>query len=180
MIFKNIDELTSIETIQIIERLYVTSFPEYERLDFRYILNKSSSKDVDLYAIYDNINFVGFILLLTASNVKLIYYFAIVPQARAKGYGSSVVKEIQTMFDKHTISLMIESVKVDSSNPLERMKRKDFYLKNGFFQTDYIMKDSSGIYDILSTEGEVDVDITKNIFDKFSDAVGEISVEQLL
>ena len=70
------------------------------------------------------------------------------------------LKELAQMYDGMKVVLLIESLHEECDNMDIRIRRKGFYLRNGFYDTEYIQSTCEGaaIYDILSTNQEFSTD----------------------
>ena len=64
---------------------------------------------------------------------------------------------IQTMYPKNKIIVSIEPCVDNAANLEQRLKRKDFYIRNGYRETGYSMKLAGQEQEIL---------ISKGLFDK--------------
>ncbi len=112
--------------------LYKSAFPKYERFPFWYIVKKSLKKQNEFYAIYDKEVFVGMLYTIAFKDIDYIMYFAINTNLRNGGYGSQVLKEWKEISKGKRLILNIEEIDEKASNFEERIRRKNFYLKNGY------------------------------------------------
>ena len=80
-----------------IERLYITAFPEDERIPFVYLQKKLKKKTTYLYALYDP-SFKGFVYCTLNKDILYIFYLAIQDEDRGQGYGSSFLKFLKETF----------------------------------------------------------------------------------
>ena len=70
-------------------KLYLKSFPIYERKPFLFILLKYFRKTTEILSIVDNNNeFLGLIISVLKDNLVLVAYFAISTSKRGSGVGS--------------------------------------------------------------------------------------------
>lgn len=132
-----------------IKNLYKQAFPLAERMPYFILKHKSKNKNADLFGIYEDNLFVGLWYAVTHKDVLFLYYLAIAPDFRGKGYGSRVLKQIEEKYSDYRIVLNIEEVDEKSPNYAQRLKRKAFYTSNGFFTLDYKVKEGSVVYDNL-------------------------------
>lgn len=95
-------------------------------------------------------------------------YFAIDEKFRNKGYGSKVLKDLIKKYK--TIILSIERPKKELKNS---QKRKEFYLRNGFNETNKFIIDSGVEYEILCTEKSFKItkEILENRYNKMSSSI---------
>lgn len=87
------------------------------------------------------------------SNEEFVFilYLAVNDKIRSKGYGSAILQCIKQRFSNKAIALNIEPLDSKSDNYAQRIKRFEFYLKNGFVDTHYQINDNSDNYQILAT-----------------------------
>lgn len=143
---KKIDKKLN-EYKKIIE-IYKKSFPKNEKLPV-FLLNIMSKREcVDFLAFYDNDTFCGFTYLVNDKNMTFVLYLAVDDSIRSNGYGSKIIRWIINN-KKDNIVLNIEEVDKQYNNYEQRLIRQKFYLKNGFIDTGYNIKDREDIYDVL-------------------------------
>lgn len=73
---------------------------------------------------------------------------------RDQGIGSYILNDLAKQYDSKKIIVDIEKIK-DTSNKEQRIKRKQFYLKNDFKETDVFYAWQGEDYVILSRNGIV-------------------------
>ena len=138
-----------------VNNIYIKSFPPEER----YInLNKMiESPNTELYCLVDNDIVLGIIYLIYYKDMIFILYLAINTQIRSKGYGSFLLKWCLDKYLDKKIFLNIEEVREEFDDYETRKRRLDFYLKNGFFITNYISKEKLESFNILSNHLKIDI-----------------------
>lgn len=151
-----------------IESLYNTAFPKNERKEIKCLLEKN--QDVgEIYAFFDKDNFVGFTCLLNCFNICHVIYFAVKTELRDEGYGSKIIQAVCKAKRGKRILVDIEMEEDDAPNEWQRVKRKEFYLRNGFKDTKISYRWEGDDYEILSYGG----DCTKSEFRAFWNGVYE-------
>lgn len=130
-------------------KLYNEAFPRDERIPI-WLLKILARKDkAKFYGIYDNGKFVGLIYNIFYRDIVFVFYLAIDKKTRGQGYGSKVLDSIKQKYSKCRIALCIEPVDKNSNNYGQRIKRKNFYIKNGFKDSNYTIKERNIIYEML-------------------------------
>lgn len=129
--------------------LYKKSFPLAERMPYFILKSKSKQQNADFFKIYDGNELIGLWYGVTCKDIVFIFYLAINENCRGKGYGSRVLQLIKEKYSECRIVLNIEELDENSPNYEQRLKRKAFYSKNGFFLLDYKIKEGSVIYNNL-------------------------------
>ncbi|MDF2934461.1 MAG: yndA [Chryseobacterium sp.] len=138
---------------KMVKELYKHAFPVIERLPLVLLRLMALKYNIEFYSVYDDANFCGLLYLVNNKGKTLIYYFAVRSDIRSMGYGTKILEWLKK--EKNSISLIMETVREECDNAWQRQLRKEFYLKNGFKDTGYYMKDYSGTFDILSTDSDI-------------------------
>ena len=103
-------------------------------------------------------------------DIVFVFYLAIDKGTREQGYGTKVLDSIKQKYKNSRIILCIEPVDENSDNYEQRVKRKKFYLKNGFEDSNYIIKERNIIYEMLYYNENVALqefeEMMKNYFGK--------------
>lgn len=115
-----------------IEPLYISSFPEEERPPVEMFFSFALKEDNDIYAVYDNNSFIGFTNLLFYKDLCYLFFLAVSPEYRNKGYGSQIVQEVLKKYPDKTFILCYDEVDDKYSDNELRKRRREFYLRNGF------------------------------------------------
>lgn len=135
--------------------LYKRSFPENERRDLTPIL-KDESDDDELLGLIDNDEVLGFVVLLNHNDIAHIIYFAIEEKYRDHGYGSKIIQMIKERYPDKRILADVEEPEEDCDNIEQRIKRINFYLRNGFKKSDVYYEWLDEDYMIMVANGDID------------------------
>lgn len=119
---KNCDEL---------KKLYENSFPLEEQIDF-YKLLSGVFENFKLYALYDNGNIVGMAHFLEQDTFIHLNYLAVNKNHQSKGYGSHIILWLKKKYKNKAIVVDIEEIDSSAPNNENRIRRKNFYRRNGF------------------------------------------------
>lgn len=68
---------------------------------------------------------------------------------RGKGYVSAVIQSVKPRYSKYRIILNIKAVDPNNNKYEQRIKRKEFYERNGFKDANYSITESDVTYDII-------------------------------
>ncbi len=129
------------------ENLYLNAFPEEERPPFDFTLR---FKDNVMYAIEDDGTYVGLIDLSHNEDIVYIFFLAVDPIHRNKGYGARILKDITNKYADKRIYLSIEAVDPSAENYAQRLSRLGFYERNGFHPTGERFIEYGVEYDLLT------------------------------
>ncbi|MCD8309462.1 MAG: GNAT family N-acetyltransferase [Clostridia bacterium] len=138
-----------------VKRLYKTAFPANERPPFAMILNKAKKGKGELFAAETNGSFVGFAKTITHKQTVYIGFLAVDSAVRGSGYGSDILTEIKQRYNNKKIILCMEELDTSAKNHEERVKRKNFYKRNGFNLSGVKSVEAGVRYDILVHGDEI-------------------------
>ncbi len=113
-------------------QLYLRSFPKAERKPFELICNIREKGVGDMWSLEENGMSVGLAITVNYKDRILLDYFAIEEEMQGKGYGSTAIQTLLQQYQGKKLIIEIESTKDQAENLSERMRRKDFYHRNGF------------------------------------------------
>lgn len=133
-----------------LKRLYVSSFPRNERIPFRWLRTQSQEKELNAY--YDQDRLCGLSFLYFTEDLVYLSYLAISKEFRHQGLGSQILRQIVAEYSDRRIVVDIEEVK---GNDQVKEKRRDFYCRNGFRQTDIIYHFFGVDYELLAANGKI-------------------------
>ena len=134
----------------IIEKLYLESFPEEERFPFWILDECSKEENSDLLAILDNDKFIGMCYLVNCNNAYYLMYLAVKPELRNQNYGFRILLDLKEKYK--TLFLSVDEPIDDVS-----IRRKNFYLRNGFYDTNKYYEDTGVNYEVLCTNPEYEI-----------------------
>ncbi|MCI8668908.1 MAG: GNAT family N-acetyltransferase [Lachnospiraceae bacterium] len=152
-----------------IKELYDTAFPREERyLDFEPTVKQMEAADFgkrrgELLAFGEDTGetagFVGFVMVLFCGDIVHLYYFAIQEKLRGRKYGEQALNLIRERYRDRNIWLSVELPDENADNQQQRLRRKQFYYRNGFRDTDVSGEKNGCMLQMMSTDGTVDSDI---------------------
>lgn len=140
-----------------VKRIYTNSFPEEERANFK-LLIFNLLRNCELYVLTEKDSVCGFIYLINDNNMTFILYLAIDNSKRSKGYGGYILNWCINYKKDKVIYLNIDELNEKFDDIEIRKKRLNFYLKNGFYLTDYLSVEEKCNFNIMSTSKTLDID----------------------
>lgn len=147
-----------------IYRLYREAFPECEQKPFWLIRLKNIQGKADAWYMEDKGTFVGLAITMNAKELVLLDYFAIEESLRGKGYGSEGLKALQTYYAGRKFFLEAESVYAEAENREQRLRRKQFYLKNGMSEMKMIANVFGTDLEVLGHDCRLDFDTYRSVY----------------
>lgn len=138
-----------------IKPLYKTSFPLNERAPFLLLRNRAEQGKAHMLAAKERNSFIGFAYMVCHRDMAYLFYFAVDSQKRGKGYGGKILKELKEYYRGMRIFLAREQLDKNADNYSQRVKRRDFYLQNGFVDLPCRLKEAKVIYDVMGIGGNI-------------------------
>lgn len=150
-----------------IKKLYRYSFPLGERVPFFLLKAKARKQLADFYILCDDDLFAGMLYQVYNRDIVYLFYIAIEPSLRGRGYGSGLLQLAKEKNAGRRMILSIEALEKDSGNYEERVKRKQFYLKNEFQENHLITREGNVTYEMLCYGGNVSYEEYGNLIQGF-------------
>jgi len=123
------------EDKRIADAINEESFPEYERNSLDDLYASDTSEKLDMLGIYDNDTIVGFFTVRKYENIRYLAYFAVSRDKRSSGIGSQAIQRLKERYHGTQIVTEFETPDISYDNNAMRLRRRDFYLRNGFYET---------------------------------------------
>ena len=138
-----------------IKRLYNSAFPSEERAPFRVLANRSVKDCVDFLSIHSGDEFIGFAYVVNYNDLSYLFYFAVEEKYRGMGFGSDVLKALKQRYSDRRLFLAIETLDENADNYDMRVRRKNFYMRNGFEDLKSKIREGSMYYSALGIGGDI-------------------------
>lgn len=139
-----------------IKHIYLEAFPKKERMPFPMMVAMSKLWNTQFFSFYDDVVPCGFIYLASIGKIVFVMFFAVDKALRSKGYGSAILQNIQSKYPEKKIIISIEPCDKDVPDIELRARRKDFYMRNGYKETGYMMKLNGVVQEIIISNGTFD------------------------
>lgn len=118
-----------------IKKLYETAFPDGEQIPWDDLMRLVGEMPLDFTAYYDGEEFIGFTIVYPRKAFNWYWYFAVCEELRGKGYGQKILSQLIEHYKGQTSVLDMESPTQVCDNQNQRKRRHNFYLRNGFRDT---------------------------------------------
>lgn len=118
-----------------VKRTYLESFPKSERKPFGLMKLKAKQGVMELLAVFEKGRPVGLAITVLYRDMVLLDYFAIHRAYRGQNRGSVALALLKERYAGKRLILEIELPDEKAANREERVRRKQFYLKNGMVET---------------------------------------------
>ncbi len=136
----SIEKVRKSKKKQEIKAIYTSAFPKKDRMPFWMMILMSYLWNTEFLAFYNGNVLCGFAYMASIEKITFVMFFAVPENLRSKGYGSQILTEIQSLHPKNKIIISIEPCDENAEDIELRLRRKRFYLKNGYSETEYFIK----------------------------------------
>lgn len=92
-------------------------------------------------ALYENDTWIGLLYITEYKDIVFVHFFAIAQASRSLGYGSKVIDSMKEKYVDKRIVLNIEELEEKQKNYQQRIKRRAFYVQNGFRASGFVVKE---------------------------------------
>ena len=120
---------------------------------FGFFEYRAAHGKADFTSYWNQDELVGFSYILRNEKSVYVFYLAVAEDQRGKGFGSEMLENIKKKYKNHTIALAIEPPVSNADNYEQRVKRKNFYIKNGLAPQMEHMEYAGEKYEIMSFGG---------------------------
>lgn len=151
------------------------AFPENERCPLdKFFEFKNLGLDVDILGFFpseESEDLLGFFITMKNETCAYAWFFAIREDLRNKGLGSEALKLIFERYKDYQMVLDFEAIDETAENNDQRIRRKNFYLRNGWYKTGYFQYYCQTEFEIVCSQPMLDT----NSYDKL-----KLSYEKLV
>lgn len=152
------------DDMKALEELSKEAFPPEEYLSPNTILEMTQNdKGMKFLALYDKDNFIGYAVVKLHKTMAYLFFLAINPNNRSKGYGSEAIKLIKNKYKNYQHIVDFEMLDENALNIKQREKRRKFYLKNGYKQTGQFLSYLGVSYEVFCSDDNFDFEMFKEM-----------------
>ncbi|MCH5163175.1 MAG: GNAT family N-acetyltransferase [Clostridiales bacterium] len=142
-----------------VKRIYNEAFPPCERAPFRIIKRRAQSGSAQMLAAKIGDEIIGFAYVVANDKVCYLFYLAVRKDSRGGGVGTEIVRFVKDAYQGKKIFIAREKLDEPCDNYDMRVRRRDFYVRNGFTDIPRTIKEGPVRFDVMSIGG---VDITRD------------------
>lgn len=147
------------------------AFPPEEYLAPVELVGMAQSDRFDFWALTDQDTFVGFMAVVTYRTMAYLFFLAIDPACRGKGYGSFALETLRKHYPGLTQVVDFEMPDAHASNAAQRERRRAFYLRNGYRETGMFLSYLGVDYEVFCTDETLDTAMFQNMMETLKDFV---------
>lgn len=149
------DASRNLEKYPLVKPLFKSAFPPEERPPFFLLKHRAASGKGRMLVAKDNGEFIGFAYLIPYRDMAYLFFFAVDTDKRGKRYGTKILSALKELYSGKRLFLARETLDKRADNYEQRVKRHDFYLKNGFTDWPCQIKEGRVVYDVMGIGGGV-------------------------
>ena len=132
------------------------AFPPEEYLAPEKLLDMAKAENFDFWILSDGDTFAGFMVVQTYGNLAYLFFLAIDAPCRSKGYGGQAIKALKTAYPGKKQVVDFEMLDSTSANYAQRLKRREFYLRNGYKETGLFLSYLGVDYEVFCMDDAFD------------------------
>ncbi len=152
---------------QQINSLAKEAFPPEEYLAPDKLVEMSTASSFDFLALTDGDKFIGFMVVQIYKELAYLFFLAIEPSCRAKGYGSRAIETLRALYPGKKQVVDFEMQDETAPNNEQRIKRRQFYLKNGYKETGLFLSYLGVDYEVFCMDSNFEPQEFKEMMKEF-------------
>ena len=149
---------------QIADTINEEAFPECERNSLNDMYASDAADRIEILGIFEDNDIVGFLIVRKYENIRYLAYFAVRNDKRSAGIGSRALKLLKERYPVAQIVAEFETPDNSCDNNTLRLRRRDFYMRNGFYETGWYSFYDDTEFTIICSESVFD----KEGFERFT------------
>ena len=153
-----------------LQALYIRAFPANERRPLEPLMTDQTGHAQVLTAMEEG-EFRGFVCSLIQGDLLHIIYFAVTEDQRGRGLGSQILAAVREASPGMRLLVDIEAPDPTAENHLQRVRRQEFYLRNGYTETPVRYSWRGEDYIILSRGGSLTPEEFHRFWDDLSHSI---------
>lgn len=135
-----------------IEKINREAFPPEEYMPISEMLEVQARGEFDVLALLDGETAVGFMAVSADERAAYLFFLAIGRDYRSKGYGGQALALYRSLYAGRQCTVDLEPLDPDAENAEQRVRRRRFYLKNGFAPSGYALEYRGAAFELLCCE----------------------------
>ena len=131
------------------EEINREAFPPDEYMPLSEMLAVQAQGEFDVLALFDGETMVGFMVISADAETAYLFFLAIAKEYRAMGYGGQALQLYRTLYAQCQCTVDLEPLDDAAENAAQRIRRRRFYLKNGFSPSGYALEYRGTAFELL-------------------------------
>jgi len=159
------------KNFQAVQNLINSAFPPSEQAPMWFLLHRARKEHIKFSTYYKENALIGITYMVVYNQICYVIYLAVDNTVQSKGYGTQILNCIKSAYPNNRIILGIEVEDEHAENNIQRIKRRQFYARNGFSSSGILMKFRDVPFDLLIYNGQC---TTKEFFKLHSKFLGPV------
>lgn len=151
-----------------VKAIYHAAFPKEERMPFWTMRLLAKMPTTQLLAFYEGGTLCGFAYVGLGEKVAFLMFLAVDQALRSQGHGSAILQALRERYPHHKHVVSIELCGEGVPNREQRLRRKAFYLRNGYQETGWQITLSKLPQEVLVANGEFSPQELRDFFQSYS------------
>lgn len=160
---------------EILEEINEEAIPENERNSLDDLFATGEDGNLEILGIYEKNEPVGFLAVRQYRRIRYLAYLAVRSDLRSRGIGGSAIRQLIGKDPECRTVVEFEAPDPDSVNNCLRIRRKAFYLRNGFYETGWFTAYDGTEFEIGCSKQTFD----EKEFGEFIDYLGTIVTDHI-
>ncbi len=116
--------------------LYESAFPDEERIPWDDLLRLVREMPLEFAEYRDGEGLMGLTIVYPRLRLSWFWYFAVPEKKRGRGIGQRILSALLARYEGRSAGLDMEDpAQPGAPNAAQRIRRRDFYIRNGFRET---------------------------------------------
>ena len=116
--------------------LYDSAFPREERIPWEDLLRLVEKMPLEFAEYREGAELLGITIVYPRPRLSWFWYFAVPEEKRGRGIGQNILSALLSRYEgRSTVLDMEDPAQPGAPNASQRLRRRDFYLRNGFRET---------------------------------------------
>lgn len=139
------------------------AFPSEEYIAPSDLVKMAQDEAFDFWILSEQDSFVGFMVVVTHGQLAYLFFLAIDKAKRANGYGSRVIRTLQTCYPNRNHVVDFEMVDDMAPNHEQQKRRKDFYLRSGYRETGIFVSYQGVDFEVVAMDEKLDYECFRDM-----------------
>lgn len=160
-------------------KIYCDAFPKEDRIPFWMMQMMAKGKATEMCLYRDGDTYCGMSYVASIDRTTFVMFLAVDGDMRSRGYGSRILDRIKSDHRDDIVIVSFEPLVGGAENYEIRLKRREFYLRNGFQETGYAGVLKGKPQEIMIYNGEFDPVAFGEFFRKYSNGTMRPEIKRL-
>lgn len=134
---------------RLMDEVNLEAFPPEELMSTDLQTDLCARGMLEVWAVRDGQDFVGFTTVYPSVRLAYVFFLAVSSKMRSHGYGARILELLRRHYEGRRLVLDIERTDPSAPDNDMRVRRKMFYLRNGYSESGYVLNYCGLSFEIL-------------------------------